>query len=175
MIIFSAIPLPEAIKNKVAVITRGKLPVPYVNTENLHITLNYFGELDTDQVARVKTVFAQATANYKKFSIEFDQIVKFHHQLHLTVKSSQALTSLHDRLKDEFEHLGFRSGQEFYAHVKLANMHMDNVMNRQRKMENFPHEELAQLNFEAEKIALYESKLLLHHPKYIPLLEQTLI
>lgn len=177
MRIFTAIPLPEEIKNKVSEITRGRLPVPYISTENLHITLNFFGELDTDQVERVKTIFPKICNDKQGFEVEFDKVVAHHNrQIHLTVKPSQQLDSLQKELEQTFIKEGFRFQERaFYAHVKLANMHLDNVMNRQRKLENFPNADLKQLDFIAEKIVLYESKLLLHHPQYIPILEQDLI
>jgi hypothetical protein len=47
---------------------------------------------------------------------------------------------------------------------------MDKVMNPERKLENFPKEELKQLSFVASKAVLYESKLLLHHSHHNPLM-----
>ncbi len=173
MRIFTAIPLPEDIKNTVAEITRGKLPVSYVNTTNLHITLNFFSELDTDQTNKAKEVFTNVCSNKNYFAIHFDKIVAHHNrQIHITLKPNQDLKNLQRELQTSFEELGFIfQERDYYAHVKLANMHMDNVMNRDRKIDNFPNEEFQQLNFTAQKIVLYESKLLLHHPKYITLLE----
>jgi NAD-dependent oxidoreductase involved in siderophore biosynthesis len=75
-------------------------------------------------------------------------------------------------MQNYFKQQGFSySSQTYYPHVKLANTHMDNVMNRQRKEDNFPNEELQQLNFTANKVILYESKLLLHHAHHTPLVE----
>ena len=176
MRIFTGIPFPEAVKNKVRNTFSGKLPVPYINTENLHITLNFFGELDTDQVAKVSQIFHTVCSGKAKFEIKFDKVVAHHNrQIHLTLLPNQELMTLQNELEKSFEKEGFRfQDRDFYAHVKLANMHLDNVMNRKRKLENFPNQDLQELNFMAEKIVLFESKLLLHHPKHIPLLEQDL-
>jgi RNA 2',3'-cyclic 3'-phosphodiesterase len=173
MRIFTAIPLPEGVKDKVAEITRGRLPIPYVNTTHLHVTLNFFGELDTDQVAKAKKAFMEVCPGHEPFTVEFEKIMAHHNrQLHMTVKRSRELLDLQLALEDAFSKQGFRfQHRDYYAHVKLANMHMDNVMNRERKIEDFPHGELAQLNFKAERIVLYESKLLLHHAKHEELLE----
>ena len=54
MRLFTAIPFPEEIKTKVSQLMRGRLPVPDINTANLHITLNFFGELETSEEDRLK-------------------------------------------------------------------------------------------------------------------------
>jgi 2'-5' RNA ligase len=174
---FSAVAVPEDIKKKVTEITRGRLPVPYVNTTNLHVTLNFFGELDTDAENLLKEIFSQAVDGFKRFEIKFDKLVKFHSQLHLTIKPNKALNDLQKFMAEFFIGRGFslRDDREFYPHVKLANLHMDNVMNKQRKMDNFPNSELAALDFTAERVLLYESKLLLHHPKHTSVIEVPLV
>lgn len=173
MRIFTAIPVPDEVKKKFTELTRGKLPVPYVNTTNLHVTLNFFGELDSDHVRKVKEVFREVCTARNSFEIKLDKIKAFHNrQLHLTLQPNPALANLQRELEASFRSKGFVfQDREYYPHIKLANMHMDNVMNRDRKIENFPHEELQQLNFRAAKIILYESKLLLHHPQHIPIME----
>lgn len=175
MRIFTAIPLPSKIKEEVLKITRGRLPISYINTTNSHVTLNFFGELTDLELQTVKTVFPGTAKDLKKLEIEFYSLEKFHQQIHLKVAPSPQLLSLQAKLEKEFEKFGFIfQDRSFYPHVKLTNLHMDKVMNPQRKLSNFPQEELKKLSFKAEKIVLYESKLLLHHPKYTPLIEANL-
>jgi RNA 2',3'-cyclic 3'-phosphodiesterase len=175
MRIFSAIALPEETKVKVGELTRGRLSVPYVNTTNLHVTLNFFGELDTDATKLIKEIFPYAVEGHKCFEVVFDKMVKFHHQIHLTVKPSPEIKLLQDEMEEYFSQRGYSfPDKEYYPHVKLANLHMDKVMNKDRRLENFPNEELSALNFTAKKIVLYESKLLLHHAHHIPVVESEL-
>lgn len=175
MRLFTAIPFPDEIKNKVPQLMRGRLPVSYINITNLHVTLNFFGELESSEEEKVKTLFITFAQNFKKFNIEFDKIVKFQHQVHLILKPNNALNELQKSLEKQFIIAGFIfQERDYYAHVKLANLHMDQVMNQGRKLENFPNELLSELNFIAEKVILYESKLLMHHPKHIPILEKEL-
>ncbi|MEO8065686.1 MAG: RNA 2',3'-cyclic phosphodiesterase [Candidatus Doudnabacteria bacterium] len=175
MRLFIAIPLPETTKRQVEEITNGRLPIPYINTTNLHITLNYFGELSDAEVEKVKSCFLSFVHGQAAIAVEFQAIAKVHNQLHITLKENQALKDLRARLEEDYRQIGFSfQDRSYYPHVNLGNLHMDNVMNRQRKMENFPNQELKKLSFKAETVLLYESKLLLHHPKYIPLLEALL-
>lgn len=175
MRVFTAIPLPEEIKKKVGEITKNRLSVSYVNTTNLHITLNFFDELTDDEVERVKKIFPQIATERKKFLVSFDKLTKFRQQIHMTIKPNQELARLQSDMGRAFESNGFRFQERaYYPHVKLANLHMDHVMNQQRKIENFPNNELEQLEFISEKIILYESKLLLHHAHHYPILEQQL-
>ncbi len=172
MRLFSAIPIPEEVKNKLIEITRGKLPVPYLSLTNAHITLNFFGELDSDKTKFVTEQFAVAANGHKKFRIEFDKIIRFQHQLHLTVKPTKDLKELQLNLQEAYERIGFKfQDREYYAHVTLARMHLDNHMFRDRKVEAFDNELLGQLTFDADRVILYESKLLLHHAHHIPLIE----
>jgi 2'-5' RNA ligase len=175
MRIFTAIPLPIDVQDRFANISRGKLPVPYVNTSKFHITLNFLGELETDQVKEVVEFWNHGLPEIKKIRIGFDKLVKFRQQIHMTVKENEVLKQLQAMLTDKFLSMGYRpTYPKYYAHVTITNLHMDKVMNRERKIESFPHEELRQLSFDADRIVLYESKLLLHHTKYIELSEHKL-
>ncbi|HYE22186.1 MAG TPA: RNA 2',3'-cyclic phosphodiesterase, partial [Verrucomicrobiae bacterium] len=170
--LFSAIPFPEHLKDKVRELTRGRLPVPYVNVTNLHVTINFFGDLETDQTKRLIQIFPEALNNKATFKLYFDQITKFHHQIHMTLKDNPQLIALQAEMHKYFDKHGFGlQDRAFYPHVKLANLHMDKVMHRERKIENFPNNELSQLDFVAEKVVLYESKLLLHHAHHKPVAE----
>lgn len=169
---FSAIPLQSELKDKVRDLTRGKLPIPYVNTSNLHITLNFFGELDTDSTKKLFDIFVNGAGEFSRFEIVFDKILKVRQQIHITLKPNEQLKKLHQRMDKFFRSQGFAlQDREYYPHMKLGNLHMDNVMNKQRKMENFPNDELSNINFIADKVVLYSSELLLHHPKHTPLIE----
>lgn len=169
---FSAIPLPESVKSQVADITRNRLPVSYVNTDSLHVTLNFFGELDTDKFEKLKKIFTQAVGERQKINIEFDKVMKFHHQLHMTLKPNKALEELHGSMQKFFLKENFDlQTRTYYPHVTLTSLHMDKVMHRERKIELFPNQELAKLNFQANKVVLYESKLLLHHAHHSPMVE----
>jgi 2'-5' RNA ligase len=176
MRLFSAIPIPENITKRLVEITRGKLPVPYLNVINLHITLNFFGELDTDQSNFVIKEFPKAAANQPKIEIEFDKIMKHHHgQLHLTLKPNPSLRKFQEHLEKYFTDLKFKfPSREYYPHVTLARMHIDNMLYRKRRVEDFPNGLLQELNFTADKTILYESKLLLHHAHHTPMAEVNL-
>jgi len=175
MRIFTAISLPKEIKDRATQIFQGRLPVPYINTTNLHITLNFFGELIDDEQKKVKEIFSQAVIEAKPFEIQFDKLVKFHQQIHMTLKPNPALGKLQSQLEVLFHDSGFLfQDRIYYPHVKLSNLHMDKVMFKDRKIEDFPNEELRQLSFMADRVVLYESKLLLHHAHHTQLIEITL-
>lgn len=176
MRVFSAIPLPKDIKDKFSGIARGKLPIPYVNTTNLHITLNFFGELDTDQVKKLLKFWDGGLPKIPALKIEFDKLVKFRQQIHMTLKENPALRKFQAEMENLFRKEGFTfQEREYYPHVKLGNLHMDKVMHRERKIEGFPNEDLNAMSFTADRVVLYESKLLLHHPHHIELAEHKLL
>jgi RNA 2',3'-cyclic 3'-phosphodiesterase len=175
MRLFTAIPLPIEVKEKFADIARGKLPIPYVNTSNLHITLNFLGELDSDRSRKAIESWSAGLPEIKRMRIGFDKLTKFRQQIHMTVRPNPELVELQSIMRRHLASIGFHSsGSEYYAHVTIGNLHMDKVMNRERKIEGFPNGELEQLDFEADRIVLYESKLLLHHPQHNELAEYKL-
>src|SRR3989338_5008183 len=170
--IFSAIPFPTEIKNRVSEIFQGRLPVPYVNTTNLHITLNFFGELTSEELDLAKIIFPNSVAGSHNFAVVFDKISKFRQQIHMTIKPNPDLESLQSRMQKIFEDSGFKfEDRQYYPHVKLANLHMDKIMNPGRRLENFPNFELSKLSFNADRVVLFSSKLLMHHSHHTPLLE----
>ncbi|MBX4204589.1 MAG: RNA 2',3'-cyclic phosphodiesterase [Candidatus Doudnabacteria bacterium] len=177
MRIFTAIPIPNEVKNALVELTRGRLPIPYINITNLHITLNFLGDLFTDDSNKALKIFPTLVGEYRgKFEIEFDKIANFRQQIHLTVKNSETLFGLQQDLEAGFKTVGLHfQDQKFYPHVTLGKMHLDNIMNRSRKLVNFPNEELAQLNFTVQSVALFESKLLPHHAHHTPLVEVPLV
>jgi 2'-5' RNA ligase len=177
MRIFTAIPIPNEVKNKLVAMTRGKLPVSYLNTINLHITLNFLGDLTQDELHQALGVFEEAVGVARpKINIVFDKLTKFGQQIHLTLQLNPALADLQKDLESALKGAGLRfQDREYYPHVKLANMHIDNTLYRDRKIENFPMPELQELNFIAGKISLYESKLLLHHAHHASLKDIDLI
>jgi len=171
MRIFTAIPVPDNTKKRISEVMKGRLPVPYINTSNLHVTLNFFGDIDDSHVETIKLNLQKLVKGVVPFPINFTNLVKFNSQIHLVVEPSKELMSVQAALEKGFVKLGFAfQKRPYYPHVKLANLHMDKVMNPERKLENFPKEELSQFNFVATKAILYESQLLLHHTKHNPLL-----
>lgn len=176
MRVFTAIPFPEHLKRTASEIFRGRLPIPYVNTTNLRVTLNFFGELTEEESELVKRIFSKVVGEQTRFLIQLDKVVRYYQQIHLTLKTNPVLMEFQKNLESAFLKNGFRfQDRTYYPHVKLANLHMDKVMHPERKIENFPNQELKGLDFFAEKAVLFESKLLLHHAHHTPLVEQSLI
>lgn len=160
MRLFTAIPIPQNVKDKIQEVTKGRLPVSYVNTENAHITLNFFGEISEDKTELIKNKLPEILKGEHKIKIHFEKVQKFRNQIHIAIVKTPELMSLHTILDEGFRHLGFQfQNREYYPHIKLMNLHMDNVMFRERKIENFPQDEIAQVSFVADEIILFESRL----------------
>ena len=175
MTFFTAIPLPDSVKKNIRDITAFKLPVPYVNTTNLHITLNFFGQLESARLKELEQELKELFNHKKSFLVVFSKLVKFNKQIHLTLEENPALKSLQKQLESELKKLGYEfQDRLYYPHVKLSNLHMDKVLHPERKLATFPNNLLSRLSFVAGQIVLYESKLMLHHPKYTVLKEYSL-
>src|SRR4051812_37376616 len=121
MRIFTSIPIPNEVKNKLVEIARGRLPIPYINVTNLHITLNFLGDLFTDDSKKAIEAFPKiAGENRRKFEVEFEKIVNFRQQIHLTVKNSPELYRLQQDLEAGFKAIGLHfQDRNYYPHVTL--------------------------------------------------------
>ncbi|MGE5392983.1 MAG: RNA 2',3'-cyclic phosphodiesterase [Candidatus Saccharibacteria bacterium] len=167
MRLFTAIPFPQELKDLARDFFHGRLPVAYVNTDNLHITLNFIGEVEDSRLDQAKEVCRGAVDGRKGFPLEFMSVVKFHQQLHLTVAENPELSLLQRDLEAALGKAGFRfQERQYYPHVKLANLHMDKVMSKHR-IENISRGELEKLSFHADRVALFSSKLLMHHAQHV--------
>lgn len=170
MRLFTAIAFPEDRKSAAGDFFRGRLPVAYVNTANLHVTLNFLGEIEDEKLGLVKRICREAVQGNRRFALEFAGVVKFHQQLHMTIKPNKDLERLQFHLENYLRQAGFIFLERaYYPHVKLANMHMDKVMNHKHRIENLTPEDLSPLNFFAEEVSLFESKLLMHHAHHTAL------
>ncbi len=176
MRIFTSILLPEEIKEQIKNTVKGRLPVAYVNTENAHITLNFLGEVSDPKIEEVKKILRSSLGNVRKFNIGFEKLQKFRNQIHLAIKKTKELIALQLDLETEFKNHGFRfQSRPYYPHIKLMTLHMDNIMFKERKIENFPQEDIQKIGFVVDKIILYKSILHQTHAEHMPIEEVALI
>jgi len=73
--IFIAISLPEEIKKDlIGIQNQYNLPVKWVDSESLHITLLFLGAVRSDQVNRIIRITEKIASKYPTFSLNFKKI-----------------------------------------------------------------------------------------------------
>ena len=190
--VFVALRLPRAVADRMAAVGRDlevKLAdVKWVETENLHFTLRFFGELDPGAVERVVLAVTAVTASTTAFTLRLEGIGTFppHGRprvLWAGVSTGLAeLAALASRLEEGFIERGLgRADRAFAPHLTLGRVRDPNAPGRRGRpaRERIPGQATAAMRaaieaarfepveFSAEAIAVVESRLHPAGPEYL--------
>lgn len=149
--------------------------VKYVEEENLHFTLKFFGDIDKDKIFEVKSCILKVLneINFKdNFSneISIKGIGTFPNKNYMKVlwvgcENSEFITKLHDALDLEFKKIGFKLDKQFKTHITIGRIRnlkdKNEFKSKIEKLENF---EIGNMNI--EKISLKISELTSKGPIY---------
>lgn len=129
MRLFFAIPLPVNIKAELTAQTERLAaalpPVKWVETENLHLTVQFLGELSTDHVPELISAAQTALQAAGPFSLQLERFGIFPEQhpriLYVTL-SSEKLQSLVIEFRNNLNKLPFITAErkKFLPHITLA-------------------------------------------------------
>lgn len=133
--LFCAIPLSPEVRDRAAEhITRLRDRFPQVRaswerTEKLHITLKFFGNVESARTNSLAAAITRAASTINPFNLRIEGAGAFPTHgnprvLWLGVHDeSGTLTSLHQTLEDEYAPLGFkRDDRPFHPHITLARL-----------------------------------------------------
>ncbi len=129
--LFIAVNLPEKVKRTLNSIIKElrKLPsdAKWVESENLHLTVQFLGNVAGDRVPVVTDALSRAAAGTTPFRLEFSGVGMFpskHRPRVLWVGVSGetgVLSRLHRRVQQEMGHIGFEpEKRRFSPHLTLA-------------------------------------------------------
>jgi 2'-5' RNA ligase len=149
--------------------------VKYVEEENLHFTLKFFGDIDKDKIFEVKNCILKVLneINFKdNFSneISIKGLGTFPNKNYMKVlwvgcENSEFITKLHDALDLEFKKIGFKLDKQFKTHITIGRIRnlkdKNEFKSKIEKLENF---EIGNMNI--EKISLKISELTPKGPIY---------
>lgn len=177
---FIAIDLPDDIKLRlekvIRVLRRSHLRLSLVNPENLHMTLKFLGEIDSEQavpigqrldiIARQQEVFSLSLTDFGFFPPRGTPRV-----LYVGTNQQQRLTELARQLDEQLAPMGFPSTDRFTPHITISRI-KDNVVSEQ--IEILINESFPEGTFPVSSFALYCSTLhqrgvhyeLLHRPLF---------
>lgn len=174
--IFIAINFPENIKDKLLGFEKEyKIPAKWVSRENLHITLNFLGNLDDNQLLETIETVKQISASHNPFIINLKKICygppkKFPpRMIWIEMEKSEGLSKLQIDLENNLFNLPsykYKEKEEdhsFHPHITLARIKSFEF----RALGDLPeiNEEL-NLSFEAKSIEVMESELKKGGPEY---------
>lgn len=175
---FLGIKIPKNITDKIEKIQKEienlGVDAKFVEKENLHFNLKFFGSRKTEETEKIKKVVKNAVPKFKKFELEISRIGVFPSKsaprvLWLGVAEDKELEKLYDELENQFEKIGItKENRPFKAHLTLCRMRSDkNKENLIEKMSEYEHKSFGK--FLVDELVLVQSKLSPKGPTYVDL------
>ena len=173
---FIALKLPDPIRNQLAgyqkQIQVGST-VRWVAPENIHLTLRFIGEINTEQLKSVKDMLKRITADETKFRIALGELNGFPSKYRARViwvgitDGYERVKSLMQRIDDELRRLriGKPEAKELIPHITLGRTKVPTPISGPT---------LPELGFVVNAVYLIESKLTPDGPIYTDIAEYKL-
>ncbi|MCR5026948.1 MAG: RNA 2',3'-cyclic phosphodiesterase [Methanobrevibacter sp.] len=146
---FLAIDLDDDLKPKINKIMREfkqiDANIKFVDLQNLHFTLKFFGDIDTEGIDLISEKIENVVKDFKPFNIKIKGCGAFPNKNRIKViwvglDEDEILKDLHDRLDKEFNSIGFDLDRRFSSHLTIGRMKSakgkDKVKNTLEKYEN---------------------------------------
>lgn len=171
---FLAIDLDDDLKPKInKIINEFKqidTKIKYVELINLHLTLKFFGEIDTDGLDVLQDSIQKVVSEFKPFKINVKSCGAFPNNNHIKViwigiEDDAIIKQLHDKLDNEFKKLGFDKDKKFSTHLTIGRMKSAKNKNKVKStIEEFSEVDIGEM--EISKITLKKSTLTPSGPIY---------
>jgi 2'-5' RNA ligase len=154
--------------------------VRWVNPENIHITLKFFGNIEESRIESIITSIEEPVRTTSSFSLKVQGMGGFPHLKNPRViwmglvNGKEVLISFQKQIEKELERIGLQpEDRPFHPHLTLGRMRS----NRGRDelvgwIERFKGEEFG--NFQVERVILFKSDLRPSGPIYTPIREVVL-
>ncbi len=144
--------------------------IKYVELENLHLTLKFFGDIDTEGIDLLSSKIESVVSNFDKFTVKIRGCGAFPNTnrikvIWLGLDEDEIVRKLHDELDKEFVKLGFDKDRKFSTHLTIGRMRSAKGKNKVKsKIEEFSDVEVGQMS--VDKIILKKSTLTPSGPIY---------
>jgi len=171
---FLAIDLDDDLKPKINKIIREfkgiDTKIKYVELQNLHFTLKFFGDIDTNGLDVLKNAIEKVISEFDPFTVKIKGCGAFPNSNHIKViwvgiDDDAILKELHDKLDDEFVRLGFDKDKRFSTHLTIGRMKSAKNKNQVKEIiEEFNDFEIGEM--EVTEISLKKSTLTPAGPIY---------
>ena len=128
---FLAIDLDDDLKPKIHKIIKEfkqiDADIKYVDLQNLHFTLKFFGDIDTDGIDLISSKIENVIKDFDSFNIKIKGCGAFPNTNRIKViwvglDEDEILKNLHDRLDKEFNSIGFDLDKKYSSHLTIGRM-----------------------------------------------------
>lgn len=171
---FLAIDLDDDLKPKINRIIKEfkktDARIKYVELTNLHLTLKFFGDIDTDGLDLLEEAISNVVSQFDSFKIKIKGCGAFPNTNRIKViwvgiDDDAIIKDLHDSLDKEFVRLGFDEDRKFSTHLTIGRMKSAKSKNKVKStIEEFGDVEVGEM--EVTHITLKKSTLTPAGPIY---------
>ena len=128
---FLAIDLDDDLKPKINKIIREfkktNANIKYVDLQNLHFTLKFFGDIDTEGIDLIDEKIEKIIKDFDSFNIKIKGCGAFPNTnrikvIWLGLDEDKILKELHDNLDKKFNSIGFDLDKKFSSHLTIGRM-----------------------------------------------------
>ena len=171
---FLAIDIDEDLKAKIyKVIKQFKqidANIKYVDLENLHLTLKFLGDIDTEGIDVLSSKISDVVNGFDNFNIKIRGCGAFPNTnrikvIWLGLDDDEIVKRLHDELDKEFVKLGFDKDRRFSSHLTIGRMKSAKGKNKVKStIEEFGDVDIGEMSI--DKIILKKSTLTPQGPIY---------
>lgn len=144
--------------------------IKYVELENLHLTLKFFGDIDIEGIDLLSSKIENVVSNFDKFTVKIKGCGAFPNTnrikvIWLGLDEDAIVKQLHDELDKEFVKLGFDKDRKFSTHLTIGRMKSAKGKDKVKsKIEEFSEVEIGEMC--VDKIILKKSTLTPQGPIY---------
>ncbi len=101
--------------------------IKYVDLQNLHFTLKFFGDIDTEGIDLIAEKIEKVIKDFDSFNIKIKGCGAFPNTnrikvIWLGLDEDKILKELHDNLDKEFNSIGFDLDKKFSSHLTIGRM-----------------------------------------------------
>ena len=176
---FLAVDLDDDLKPKINKVIREfkgiDAHIKYVDLQNLHFTLKFFGDIDTEGIDLIASKVEKVINDFDSFEIKIKGCGAFPNKNRIKViwvglDEDEILKDLHDRLDKEFNTIGFDLDKKFSSHLTIGRMKSAKGKDKVKKtIEEYENIDMGTM--EVNTITLKKSTLTPSGPIYEDLIE----
>lgn len=129
MRVFLAVEIDEKLLDEISKVQREfmkcEAPVKYVETENLHCTLKFFGEIDDNKLNDIIEVIEKKIKNHEPFKVNIKKTGVFPNEryvrvLWLGMDDVEPFSNLQRDLDEDFIKMGFKKERSYTPHLTIG-------------------------------------------------------
>lgn len=179
MRVFLAVEIDEKLLDKISNVQKQfmecQAPVKYVETENLHCTLKFFGEIDDNKINDIIEAIDNKIKNHEPFKVSIKKSGVFPNERYIRVlwlgmADVEQFSNLQKDLDEDFIKMGFKKEKSYIPHLTLGRV--KGAKNKEallQKLKDLGDVEIGEMNI--EKIVLKKSELSPQGPIYTTIKE----